>query len=105
MSALFGNYGKRRAQIVKGQGTVVEDSTGKQYLEDGTSTRDYILSAAMLNYRYKKISVVLNCENLFNFKEGNYGQLVYPPYSNPVFSDIWGPLEGRVFNLSLQVKW
>ncbi|MFZ5978227.1 MAG: TonB-dependent receptor [Bacteroidota bacterium] len=79
--------------------------TGKQYLEDGTSTRDYILSAAMLNYRYKKISVVLNCENLFNFKEGNYGQLVYPPYSNPVFSDIWGPLEGRVFNLSLQVKW
>ncbi|KPN88746.1 acetylornithine transaminase [Lysinibacillus sp. ZYM-1] len=33
MSALFGNYGKRRAQIVKGQGTVVEDSTGKQYLD------------------------------------------------------------------------
>ncbi|UXJ67961.1 acetylornithine transaminase [Lysinibacillus fusiformis] len=33
MSALFGNYGKRRAQIVKGQGTIVEDSTGKQYLD------------------------------------------------------------------------
>lgn len=33
MSALFGNYGKRRAQIVKGQGTVVEDSTGKKYLD------------------------------------------------------------------------
>lgn len=79
--------------------------TGKQYLEDGSTTRDYILSAAMLNYRFKKISIVLNCENLFNFKQGNYGQLVYPPYSNPVFSDIWGPLEGRVFNLSVQVKW
>lgn len=33
MSALFGNYGKRRAQIVKGQGTVVEDTTGKKYLD------------------------------------------------------------------------
>ncbi|WP_155592735.1 acetylornithine transaminase [Lysinibacillus cavernae] len=33
MSALFGNYGKRRSQIVKGQGTIVEDSTGKQYLD------------------------------------------------------------------------
>ncbi|MEG0449982.1 MAG: acetylornithine transaminase [Lysinibacillus sp.] len=33
MSALFGNYGKRRAQIVKGQGTIVEDSAGKQYLD------------------------------------------------------------------------
>lgn len=33
MSALFGNYGKRRAQIVKGQGTVVEDSVGKKYLD------------------------------------------------------------------------
>jgi len=33
MSALFGNYGKRRAQIVKGQGTVVEDAQGKTYLD------------------------------------------------------------------------
>lgn len=33
MSALFGNYGKRRAQIVKGQGTVVEDASGKTYLD------------------------------------------------------------------------
>lgn len=33
MSALFGNYGKRRAQIVKGQGTVVEDAAGKKYLD------------------------------------------------------------------------
>ncbi|MGE7841553.1 acetylornithine transaminase [Lysinibacillus sp. NPDC093712] len=33
MSALFGNYGKRRAQIVKGQGTVVQDSDGKKYLD------------------------------------------------------------------------
>lgn len=33
MSALFGNYGKRRAQIVKGRGTVVEDTTGKKYLD------------------------------------------------------------------------
>ncbi|GLC88214.1 acetylornithine transaminase [Lysinibacillus piscis] len=33
MSALFGNYGQRRAQIVKGQGTVVEDANGKQYLD------------------------------------------------------------------------
>ncbi|MEQ6354478.1 acetylornithine transaminase [Lysinibacillus sp. M3] len=33
MSALFGNYGNRRAQIVKGQGTVVEDAAGKKYLD------------------------------------------------------------------------
>lgn len=33
MSALFGNYGQRRAQIVKGQGAIVEDSAGKQYLD------------------------------------------------------------------------
>ncbi|MFJ7665548.1 acetylornithine transaminase [Lysinibacillus sp. NPDC097195] len=33
MSALFGNYGKRRAQIVKGRGTIVEDTQGKKYLD------------------------------------------------------------------------
>jgi iron complex outermembrane receptor protein/outer membrane receptor for ferrienterochelin and colicins len=79
--------------------------TGQQYLDDGSSTRGYILSAAMLNYRFNKISVVLNCENLFNFKQGNFGQLVYPPYTNPVLSDIWGPLEGRIFNFSVQINW
>ena len=33
MSTLFGNYGKRRAEIVKGQGTIVEDTAGKTYLD------------------------------------------------------------------------
>ena len=33
MSTLFGNYGKRRAEIVKGQGTIVEDAAGKKYLD------------------------------------------------------------------------
>lgn len=33
MSALYGNYGKRRAQIVKGRGTIVEDTAGKKYLD------------------------------------------------------------------------
>lgn len=33
MSTLFGNYGKRRAEIINGQGTIVEDITGKKYLD------------------------------------------------------------------------
>lgn len=33
MSTLFGNYGKRRAEIVKGLGTIVEDVAGKKYLD------------------------------------------------------------------------
>lgn len=33
MSALFNNYARRSVHVVKGEGTVVEDATGKKYLD------------------------------------------------------------------------
>lgn len=79
--------------------------TGKQYLENGTSTNPYTLAAIMLRYNVGKVIFVLNCENLFDERQNKNGSLVSAPYTNPSFPEIWAPLDGRVINLSMHLKW
>lgn len=79
--------------------------TGKQYLDDGSQTKDYVFAAAMIRYGFKKVSFVLNCENLFDFRQNKNNQVVFPPNTNPSFPEIWAPLDGRVINLSMMLKW
>jgi iron complex outermembrane receptor protein/outer membrane receptor for ferrienterochelin and colicins len=79
--------------------------TGKQYLDNGTQTQDYLFTAIMMRYGFKKVSFVLNCENLFDYRQNKNNQVVIPPYTNPKFPEIWAPLDGRVINLSMMIKW
>jgi len=79
--------------------------TDKQYLDDGSATSPYVIGAAMIRYELKKISFVLNCENLFDYRQSKFNTVVNPPYNNPKFPEIWAPLEGRVLNLSMQIKF
>lgn len=79
--------------------------TGKQYLDNGSSTTPYTLAAIMLRYNLGKASFVLNCENLFDQRQNKNGSLVMPPLNNPSFPEIWAPLDGRVVNLSMHLKW
>jgi iron complex outermembrane receptor protein/outer membrane receptor for ferrienterochelin and colicins len=78
--------------------------TGNQYLENGSTTTPYLFAAAMLRYNVGKASFVLNCENLFDYRQNKTAQVVFPPYTNPSFPEIWAPLDGRVVNLSVFLK-
>lgn len=79
--------------------------TGKQWLEDGSTTSPYLFAAAMMRYNVGKIAFVLNCENLLDYRQSKHATVVFPPYTNPVFPEIWAPLDGRVLNLSMYVKF
>jgi len=79
--------------------------TGKQYLDNGSSTTPYTLAAIMLRYNIGKASFVLNCENLFDERQNKNGSIVSPPFTNPIFPEIWAPIDGRVINLSMHLKW
>ncbi len=79
--------------------------TGKQYLDNGAVTNPYTLAAIMLRYNVGKASFVLNCENVFDERQNKNGSLVIAPYTNPSFPEIWAPLDGRVINLSMHLKW
>jgi iron complex outermembrane receptor protein/outer membrane receptor for ferrienterochelin and colicins len=79
--------------------------TGKQFLDNGQTTTPYLFTAMMVRYNIGKAAFVLNCENLFDYRQNKNGSLVIPPLTNPSFPEIWAPLDGRVVNLSLYLKW
>ena len=60
--------------------------------------------AAMIERKLGFGSIVINVENLFDARQAHYGKLVEGSPIMPTFRPIWGPLDGRVFNLSVKVN-
>lgn len=77
--------------------------TGKQYLDDGSRTPAYLFMAAMLRYDIGKLAFVLNCENIFDYRQTRKESILLPPVNNPRFKQLWAPLDGRVANLSVRL--
>lgn len=78
--------------------------TGKQYLDDGSKTPGYLFMAAMMRYDLNNISFVLNCENLLDYRQTKKETIVIPPNDNPMFRQLWAPIDGRVVNFSIRIK-
>jgi outer membrane receptor for ferrienterochelin and colicin len=79
--------------------------TGRQYLDNGTRTPGYFISAGMIRYDIKKLSLVLNCENFFDYRQTRKENIVYGNISNPSFKQLWAPVDGRVINLSARINF
>lgn len=77
---------------------------GYQYREDYSKTPGYFFMAAMLEKKWgKHISIVLNGENLFDYRQSKVESLYTGTISNPEFKSLWAPIDGRVLNVS--VRW
>lgn len=79
--------------------------TGKQYLDNGTTTPGYVFAAAMIRYDIKKVAFVLNCENIFDYRQSSREDIVYGAPVNPSFKQLWAPIDGRVINLSARINF
>ena len=79
--------------------------TGRQYLDDGTKTPAYFIMAGMIRFDIKKISIVFNCENFFDYRQTRKENIVSGSIDKPVFKSLWAPIDGRVANLSIRVNW
>lgn len=78
--------------------------TGSQFREDGSRTPGYLFLAAMIQKKIgKHLSLVLNVENLGDARQSRTEALYDGSITNPIFRPLWGPIDGRVFNLSM--KW
>lgn len=76
--------------------------TGNQFLDDGRHTPGYLFMAAMARYDIKHVAFVLNCENLLDYRQTKKETIVDPPFANPVFHQLWAPIDGRVVNFSVR---
>jgi len=78
--------------------------TGHQYRDDYTKTPGYLFIAAMIEKKLgNHFSVVLNGENILDYRQSKTETLYSGTITNPVFNPLWAPIDGRVINLS--VKW
>ena len=77
--------------------------TGPQYLYDGSKTRDYWVTGLLLEKVIRRVSLVLNFEDLTDTRQTRFGPVVVPPVTAPTFKEIYAPLEGFMVNVA--VKW
>lgn len=76
-----------------------------QYKAIGVKAPNYSLYAAMIERKFgKNISLVANCENLFDYRQSRKELIVSGSHSSPNFAALWGPIDGRVVNVALRVK-
>jgi iron complex outermembrane receptor protein/outer membrane receptor for ferrienterochelin and colicins len=77
---------------------------GTQKRLDNSNTPGYLFAAAMMRYSFNKHwSVVINCENLLDFRQSKKEQLFTGSLLNPQFEPLWAPIDGRIANIS--VRW
>ncbi len=76
--------------------------TGNQFLDNGRRTPGYLFMATMARYDIRHIAFVLNCENLLDYRQTKKESIVEPPFTNPVFHQLWAPIDGRVVNFSVR---
>lgn len=77
-----------------------------QVNENYQNVPDYWFTAAMIERKINRLSIVLNCENILDFKQSKYEPLVVKIENGPpIYTQLWGPTEGRVINLSMKYKF
>jgi outer membrane receptor for ferrienterochelin and colicins len=76
----------------------------KQPLTDGSVGRDYWLAGLVAERLFKKFSVFLNFENIGDVRQTKFGNIYSGTITNPLFKDIYAPLEGFVVNGGLKIS-
>ncbi len=76
---------------------------GNQYIYNNERVNNFWFLAGMIERKFKRGSIVLNCENLLDTRQSKFEQIVIGTTSSPQFRSVWAPLEGRVINLSLKL--
>lgn len=80
--------------------------TGGQFRDDDTKTPGYMfLAASVLKTLGTHFSIVLNCENLLDYRQSRHEALYMGTITNPAFKPLWAPIDGRVANLSVRWNW
>lgn len=76
----------------------------KQTLNDNTIGRDYWIFGVMIEKLWENFSVYTNFENLTDTRQTKFGSIYTGTLTNPIFKDIYAPLDGFVINAGIKLK-
>jgi iron complex outermembrane receptor protein len=75
-----------------------------QRLSDGTTGKSYWISGLMAEKLWKKFSLFLNFENIFDARQTRFDTIYTGAISDPVFRDIYAPVDGFVINGGVKIN-
>ncbi len=77
---------------------------GPQHLSDGLTGKEYVLCGFMMERIWKKCSVYINFENMLDSRQTRFDSIYSGTITNPLFRDIYAPLDGFIFNGGLKLS-
>ena len=76
----------------------------KQFLHDGAMGRAYWTFGLMAERTWKHFSLFLNFENFTDTRQTKFDTIYTGPINDPVFRDIYAPVDGFVVNGGVKIK-
>lgn len=76
----------------------------RQQLNDGSFGKPYWVMGFMAEKVLKKISLYINFENFADTRQTRFGSIYTGTIDNPVFKDIYAPVEGFVVNGGIKIR-
>jgi len=76
----------------------------KQKLGDGSTGQSYWICGLMAERLWEHFSLFVNFENMLDTRQTRFGSIYTGPVSNPVFRDIYAPVDGFVVNGGIKIR-
>lgn len=75
-----------------------------QKLSDGTTGKQYVICGFMIEKLWKRVSVYLNFENFLDVRQTRYGNIYTGSVTEPIFRDVYAPLDGFLVNGGIKIR-
>lgn len=75
-----------------------------QKLSDGAIGKQYVIMGFMAEKLWEKFSVYINFENFLDVRQTRFDTIYTGTVTNPVFRDIYAPLDGILINGGIKLK-
>jgi outer membrane receptor for ferrienterochelin and colicins len=76
----------------------------RQKLSDGLTGRDYLITGFMAERLWERFSIYINFENFLDATQTRFDSIYTGAITNPVFRDIYAPLDGFVINGGIKFR-
>ncbi len=76
----------------------------RQKLSDGLTGRDYLITGFMAERLWERFSIYINFENFLDARQTRFDSIYTGTITNPVFRDIYAPLDGFVVNGGIKFR-
>ena len=75
-----------------------------QKLSDGTLGKSFFIAGLMIEKLWDRFSLFINFENITDTRQTKFDTIYTGSVTNPVFRDIYAPVDGFVVNGGIKIK-